>query len=414
MSELATDIKDNGFWNTFKERLLDLGNWIKELFIGSTVTEMTPAGPQEVRKEGLLEKLQEFVFGDELSRPGDSLYSRFVDWVGLNSRSDESLLSQVYNKILDAFLGKEVMVGRGDDRRLERQGGLFETMADAFINFWEGPTGTNLQNTIAGYFEQLVKLMERTFVNSWFARKLLGIDEIAVAEESMNKPGPVSAGIAENFGTIMSKALDDKFSNLTGPQRESAVGKLPEIMESMSVSQKKLIDEMLANQTWFAKKMPMDERLDLVISKLADTVASGEGTTEQNEILRDFYSGLRENKLIPGPDGQFANGTNGFQNFGSGTLAMLHNSEAVVPRKSSAGDLLQSFYDFQNKKTGSAVVSTPTSTDTSQSSLIKKVEELNTTMMRVAELLQNSVGLQEKTVKGVKGLGSDYYRGIGR
>jgi hypothetical protein len=35
-------------------------------------------------------------------------------------------------------------------------------------------------------------------------------------------------------------------------------------------------------------------------------------------------------------------------------------------------------------------------------------------MMRVAELLQNSVGLQEKTVKGVKGLGSDYYRGIGR
>jgi len=412
ISELANDIRDQGFWNTFKEQLSGLGTWIKELFLGSTVTEMTPAGPQEVRKEGLLEKIQDYIFGDELSRPGDSLYDRFVDWVGLNSRSDESLLSQVYNKILDAFLGKEVMVGREDDRRLQRQGGLFESMADAFTNFWEGPTGTNLQNTIAGYFEQLVNLMERTFVNSWLARTLLGIDQVAVAEETMNEPGPVSAGVAENFGTIMSEAFNRQSSGLTGSQQAAAIDKLPEIMESMSVSQKKLIDDLLANQNWFAKQMPMDQRLNTIINTLANTVASGEGTPEQNEILRSFYSGLRENKLIPGPDGQFANGTNGFQNFGSGTMAMLHNSEAVVPRNTPAGDLLQSFYDFQNKKV-SPITSTPATSD-SQSSLIKKVEELNTTMIKVAELLQSSVGLQEKTVKGVKGLGTDFYRGIGR
>jgi hypothetical protein len=93
-------------------------------------------------------------------------------------------------------------------------------------------------------------------------------------------------------------------------------------------------------------------------------------------------------------------------------MAMLHNSEAVVPRNTAAGDLLQSFYDFQNKKVAT-VTSTPMASD-SQSSLIKKVEELNTTMIKVAELLQSSVGLQAKTVKGVKGLGSDYYRGINR
>ncbi len=379
MSELATDIKDNGFWNTFKERLLDLGNWIKELFMGSTVTEMTPAGPQEVRKEGLLEKLQEFIFGDELSRPGDSLYSRFVDWVGLNSRYDESLLSQVYNKILDAFLGKEIMVGRGDDRQLERQGGLLETMADAFTNFWEGPTGTSLANTISNFFEKLV-------------------DNI-ILSVNQNTGGMFFGEAAANILSEQQAA-----GKILTPEQQSTV------KEQQYEDRASLVDEAALGITGLGLSA-----VDLLFGselnkRFYDWSRSKEGMSSMGIGDSDAaQEGFRSQHLQ-----EFANGTNGFQDFGKGSLAMLHNSEAVVPRKSSAGDLLQSFYDFQNKKTGSAVVSTPTSTDTSQSSLIKKVEELNTTMMRVAELLQNSVGLQEKTVKGVKGLGSDYYRGIGR
>lgn len=404
MSELATDIKDNGFWNTFKERLLDLGNWIKELFLGSTVTEMTPDGPQEVRKAGLLEKIQEFIFGDELSRPGDSLYDRFVDWVGLNSRSDESLLSQVYNKILDAFLGKEVMVGREDDRQLVRQGGLFETMADAFTNFWEGPTGTDLKNTIAGYFENLVHLMQDTFVNSWLARKILGIDQAEVAERQSEEK-TITQGAGENIGTVLDKLLEQSEGSLIFG------GFAEDLRAGLSSTQ---IDSLLKgieeNQSSFERAIrPEGSEFRAELQRLTSKAESGEASQEQLELVRQVYKILRNEEYdLP----EFANGTNGFQNFGSGTMAMLHNSEAVVPKNTPAGELLQTFYDFQNKKV-SPITSTPAASD-SQSSLIKKVEELNTTMIKVAELLQSSVGLQEKTVKGVKGLGSDYYRGIGR
>ena len=411
MSDLVKDISEQGFWNTFKEQLSGLGTWIKELFLGSTVTEMTPAGPQEVRKESLLEKIQEFIFGDELSRPGDSLYDRFVDWVGLdsrsdksvfdqiidwvglNSRSDESLLSQVYNKVLDAFLGKEVMVGREDDRQLVRQGGLFESMADAFANFWEGPTGTNLANTISNFFKELVDNL------------ILSINE--------STGGLFFGGAAANIlseqqaaGAILTPEQDaivkeQRFEDRASLIDEAAVGLADSLLSSYDLFGNTLysmlgVSDTLKTDTagWFRKWSRSDQGL------AAMGFGDGGDQSPQSEGFRAEHM-----------EG-FSNGTNGFRNFGSGTMAMLHNSEAVVPRNTPAGDLLQSFYDFQNKKV-SPITSTPATSD-SQSSLIKKVEELNTTMIKVAELLQSSVGLQEKTVKGVKGLGSDFYRGIGR
>ncbi len=420
MSDLVKDIGEQGFWNTFKEQLSGLGTWIKELFLGSTVTEMTPAGPQEVRKEGLLEKIQEFIFGDELSRPGDSLYNQFVDWVGLDSRSDksvfdqiidwvglnsesdESLLSQVYNKVLDAFLGKEVMVGREDDRQLVRQGGLFESMADAFANFWEGPTGTNLANTISNFFKDLVDNL------------ILSINEqtgglfFGEAAANILKEREAAGAILtpEQQSVVKEQNYEDQLSNLDQGLVFAAEAGLGLLDWAANTTNSVLgLEDYLAKTDlagMFNRWTRSDQGLSwLTLGRSDNQDQTNTRPTVEQPIQEDF-----------GTPNQFANGTNGFQNFGSGTMAMLHNSEAVVPRNTPAGDLLQSFYDFQNKKV-SPITSTPAASD-SQSSLIKKVEELNTTMIKVAELLQSSVGLQEKTVKGVKGLGTDFYRGIGR
>ena len=397
-SELFDDISDKGFWNTFKERIFDLGNWIKELFLGSTVTEMTPDGPQEVRTEGLLEKIQEYIFGNELSKPGDSLYDRFVDWVGLNSKSDESLLSQVYNKVLDAFLGKEVMVGEPDDRQLERQGGLFESMANAFTNFWEGPTGTILRNTISNFFEKLIDdliLIINKQSGGWF----FGEAASNIAEEQVENE-TITPRAAENIASSAESLLNsDKVGrSLFG---ESMIP-YDDVLTALGVQQKELFNRLFAENESMFTSSTMD--LQRTLGALSSKAEQGTITSEESELVRSIFKILKSEG--------YSNGTNGFQNFGSGTMAMLHNSEAVVPRNTAAGDLLQSFYDFQNKKVAT-VTSTPMASD-SQSSLIKKVEELNTTMIKVAELLQSSVGLQAKTVKGVKGLGSDYYRGINR
>ena len=357
-SELFDDISDKGFWNTFKERIFDLGNWIKELFLGSTVTEMTPSGPQEVRKQGLFENMAD-------------AFMQF--WEGPYGK-------EMANKIIDFF-------------------------ANAFTNFWEGPTGTNLKNTIAGYFQSLLELMQNTFVNSWLARNILGIDRTEVAENQANEE-TITQGAGENIGTVIDKLLQknaDRFLGLGGLAEDLRSGLSSTQIDSLL----KGIEE---NQSSFVRAIrPEGSEFRGELRRLTAKADEGTASQDELEIIRQVYK-ILNNEGYSSP--KFANGTNGFQNFGSGTMAMLHNSEAVVPRNTAAGDLLQSFYDFQNKKVAT-VTSTPMASD-SQSSLIKKVEELNTTMIKVAELLQSSVGLQAKTVKGVKGLGSDYYRGINR
>jgi hypothetical protein len=333
-SELVDDIRDKGFWNTFKERIFDLGNWIKELFFGSTVTEMTPSGPQEVRNQG-----------------------------------------------------------------------LFEDMADAFMQFWEGPYGKEMANKIIDYFAELASsILQKTFGSDSILDAATGgsfgyggttsqIDDMikrmesgeTLTQEEMDqiisfaRENSRAKGVAEGglFNTAYSR-----FSQIVG----GLGGDLLEDVVGTSMSQDRLLE--IAKEASNTSKLLKENNYDL-----STPSQQPEGVTID-------------------PTAGFANGTNGFRNFGSGTMAMLHNSEAVVPRNTTAGDLLQSFYDFQNKKVA-AVTSTPMASD-NQSSLIKKVEELNTTMMQVAELLQSSVGLQAKTVKGVKGLGSDFYRGIGR
>jgi hypothetical protein len=41
----------------------------------------------------------------------------------------------------------------------------------------------------------------------------------------------------------------------------------------------------------------------------------------------------------------------------------------------------------------------------------EKLDQLNNTMMRVAGLLDSALGVQTRTMKNVKSLGFDYYRG---
>lgn len=399
-SELFNDISDKGFWNTFKERIFDLGNWIKELFLGKEV-EIAEQGTDEVIlerqggliktiTEGLLEKIQEYIFGNVLSKPGDSLYDRFVDWVGLNSKSDESLLSQVYNKVLDAFLGKEVMVGEPDDRQLERQGGLFESMANAFANFWEGPTGTVLINTISNFFEKLIDDLI-LIINKQTGGLFFG----EAASNVLLKQAQGGAELTPEQQSVVAEQQYEDRTSFLGEATNATI-------ESLAAT-----SDLLGNTVYSLLGVSDTMNSDLAGMFNRWTRGSAQLEPSENPPIAEQPGGV-----VLDPTAGFANGTNGFQNFGSGTMAMLHNSEAVVPRNTAAGDLLQSFYDFQNKKVAT-VTSTPMASD-SQSSLIKKVEELNTTMIKVAELLQSSVGLQAKTVKGVKGLGSDFYRGIGR
>jgi hypothetical protein len=49
-----------------------------------------------------------------------------------------------------------------------------------------------------------------------------------------------------------------------------------------------------------------------------------------------------------------------------------------------------------------------------QSQLVKKVEELNTSMLKAVDLLQDSVNVARQTTRSIKSLGTDAMRGVGR
>ena len=141
----------------------------------------------------------------------------------------------------------------------------------------------------------------------------------------------------------------------------------------------------------------------------SDYTYEGQVAQERSEALKAQLEAEQNNNAL---------GTNGFQNFGSKTYATLHGAEAVVPKNTPAGELLQAFYDLQNSSVKSSTATeTPMPNirpDTTQTTLIKKLDELNNSMLTVASLLEAGLGVQHKTMRSVKGLGMDYYKGIGR
>jgi hypothetical protein len=124
-----------------------------------------------------------------------------------------------------------------------------------------------------------------------------------------------------------------------------------------------------------------------IVGTVSNTLTGGSAQrTDNSERFKNLAKGLDVyGNPIP-IDGK-RNGTNGFEQFGSGTPVMLHGSEAVVPEKSSLGQMVKEMMAFGTPVTNKAKEQKITSTNNSTSINNNSV---NNSTMDISQLVKTS------------------------
>jgi hypothetical protein len=453
ISGLTERIKTEGLWEVIKSEVIkgftglqdfwngptmtnlsnNISNWFKDLLFGKAVT--TRDKQETVREGGLVKFITDGFsglfetaktalgnligldntagadpylhqvlqqIGLDTATGADSYLDQILQRIGLDTATGaDSYLDQIKNKILDAFLGKEVMVGNDPDSgQMERQGGIFESIATGFSNLFNN---SEVIASMTSAFQKLFDTVINGFVNFWESDSAKGMQDI----------------IVNMFNEIYLRAIQAldqiPFVDMSGQLRSQSYTSQNRLSSGQEISAREAenIKEQIANDiasiqdsidgpAWFFRSQEeIDQR------------------TQTLEFLRQRQSEIDAMLAAMGQAelNSNAQGTNGFQDFGKKSYATLHGIEAVIPKNSPEGRLLEAFYATQGMTLSNNQMQSPQSTTVAsadQSQIANKLDQLNTNMIKVAGLLEAGLGVQSKTMKSVKGIGMDYYRGIAR
>ena len=343
-----------------------------------------------------------------------TLWQAILDKVGLTS--GQPLLPQIQQKIEDALLGKRGMNEFGEMGRGERTGGILESITTGFTNLFNRP---EIINSMSNAISNLATATLNGLTDFWNAPEnaqkidnMIDSLKLTLEEGLLELLELLNTGFAGWF-------IDDEELRERRRQLELERGRRESTAESRAAAASVGLLPDEAAEARISEMTPYEQEVAALVNELEFTRNAIDEMKRASpyaftDSLENRVQSIIEALRALGVEG-YNQGTNGFQNFGRGSIAMLHGTEAVVPRNSPAGEILQAFFDSQNKTANTAQATMPaTARSQDQTMLMRKLDELNTTMIKVAEYLEEGLGIQNKTMRGIRNFGGDYMRGVGR
>lgn len=273
------------------------------------------------------------IFGGTLEDTESNLGK--IDGFGKSAIETEQAISNFRNVIMDlvAIIGQKMTPYlRTFTRYLQRSSGSLREWIDGFKKDLEKEGG--LMNYIKNRWVELMNRLEASFASSYLVRKILGIDKDEVVKKAAEAdPDSLSAS---QIKLLLKEAADPDGANYNvNNRRFFRDAGLVDPNAKLPNGNVKNESQQMAE---FYRKMG---NLSTDPSK---------ATPEDIKKAQDFIKELNKNQMNNGTIGNF--GTL-FQNFGKGTPAMLHGEEAVIPKDSPMGGMLNMMQGMMGDMKGS-------------------------------------------------------------